>query len=296
MPKQVRGLSVYRSTIERLPQFRLLSGPLTGDQAAMLGFEDIPLAGASIVPSAEGPATFFNARGKEIIRNDLPMITKSRTINTSWKDWHGHTHHGTQTRSYEAYPREHIAPPGEFLTAVDIAGGIAMATRVIDRTEPEESIAHLLNIYLECFPGFEIVDPSLAAPVRVQKINWRILPPGKFPFERAMQALDSYLDQLTDSDRAVATSRIRTITRHEPDFMAVGLGGFSEYIVFGFTRRHRYVFESPESGNATYIFRNEWEAVSQLTKREILQEQLQEARIIHTSRWALEVSEAIQRQ
>ena len=52
------------------------------------------------------------------------------------------------------------------------------------------------------------------------------------------------------------------------------------------------MFESPESGNAT-IFRNEWEAVSQLTKRQILQEQLQETRIIHTSRWAVEVSEAI---
>ncbi|WP_440137867.1 hypothetical protein, partial [Salmonella enterica] len=78
----------------------------------------------------------------------------------------------------------------------------------------------------ECFQHFEIVDPDLAVPVRVEKINWRILPPGKFPFDRAMQVLDSYLKQLTDSDRAVAKQRIRTITRHEPDFMAVGLGGF----------------------------------------------------------------------
>ncbi|MEB2231710.1 hypothetical protein VDS41_09435 [Xanthomonas campestris pv. campestris] len=296
MPKQVRGLSIYRSTIGRLPQFRLLSAPLTGDQAALLGFGDIPPAGASLVPSADGPATFFNARGKEIIRKDLPMISKSRTINTSWKDWHGQTHHGTQTRSYDTYPREYIAPPGEFLTAVETVGGIAMATRIIDRTEPEDSIANFLNIYLECFPHFEIVDPTLAVPVRVQKINWRILPPGAFPFDRAILALEGYLARISESSRETATNRIRTITRHEPDFMAVGLGGFSEYIVFGFTRRRRYVFESPESGNATYIFRNEWEAVSQLTKREILEEQLQETRIIHTSRWAVEVSEAIQRQ
>src|SRR5437868_4665900 len=118
MPKQVRGLSIYRSTIARLPEFRLLSAPLTDDHAALLGFDHIPPAGASIVPSVEGPATLFNARGKDIIRKDLPMISKSRTINTSWKDWHGQTHHGTQTRSYDTYPREHIAPPGEFLTAV----------------------------------------------------------------------------------------------------------------------------------------------------------------------------------
>lgn len=45
MPKQVRGLSIYRSTIGRLPQFRLLSAPLTDDQAALLGFGDIPKNG-----------------------------------------------------------------------------------------------------------------------------------------------------------------------------------------------------------------------------------------------------------
>ncbi|HFT6992680.1 TPA: hypothetical protein ACGRQA_001996 [Stenotrophomonas maltophilia] len=217
-------------------------------------------------------------------------------INTSWKDWHGQTHHGTQTRSYETYPREHIAPPGEYLTAVQASGGIAMVTRVIDRTEPEDSIANLLNIFLECFPRFDIVDPNLIAPVRVQRISWHILPPGTFPFERAIQALEGYLERLSESNREVAKSRIQTITRHEPDFMAVGLGGFSEYVVFGFSHRRRYVFESPESGNATYIFRKDWEAVSKLSKREILLEQLQEARIIHTSRWAIEVSEAIQRQ
>ncbi len=296
MPKQVRTLSIYRNAIERLQRFRLLSPPLSEEQAAVLGFDGSPRAGDSIMPSAEGPATLFNARGKEIIRKDLPMISKSRMINTSWKDWHGQTHHGSQTRSYDTYPREHVAPPGEFLTAVDTAGGIAMATRVVDRTEPEEVIVNLLNVYLECFPRFEIVDPNLALPLGIRKINWRILPPGTFPFERAMQVLDAYLERLSGNDRETATVRIRTITRHEPDFLAIGLGGFSEYIVFGFTRRSRFVFESPESGNATYIFRNEWEAVSQLTKREILQEHLQEARIIHTARWAAEVSNAIQRR
>lgn len=50
MPKQVRSLSVYRNAIERLQQFRLLSPTLTEEQAVLLGFEDIPRAGASIMP------------------------------------------------------------------------------------------------------------------------------------------------------------------------------------------------------------------------------------------------------
>nr|WP_313123978.1 hypothetical protein [Stenotrophomonas geniculata] len=127
MPKQVRGLSVYRSTIERLPQFRLLSGSLTDDQAATLGFDSVPLAGASIVPTAEGAATLFNARGREIIRRDLPMITKSQSINTSWKEWHGHKaslgHALCAADRHRAYVRSAV----RLAVAGEVMGGAAWA-------------------------------------------------------------------------------------------------------------------------------------------------------------------------
>ena len=96
MPKQVRTLSAYRKIIERLPQFRLISPNLTDGLSRRLGFDGIPNPGDSILPTVGGPATAFNAHGKEIIRRDLPMETRSRMINTSWQDWHGQTHHGIQ--------------------------------------------------------------------------------------------------------------------------------------------------------------------------------------------------------
>ena len=293
MPKQVRTLSVYRKIIERLPEFRLVSPNLTDNLARGIGFDGIPEVGDSILPAANGPATAFNAHGKEIVRRDLPMETRSRMINTSWRDWHGQTHHGIQTRDYEAYPRDLIPPPEEFLTAMRKNGQIVAASRVIQRDEPEPAIVHLLNVYLECFPSFEIVQPDLTDPTQVRKLNWKILPQGQYPFERARQALDDYLQRLSEDDRATATERIRAITRHGPDFVAVGLGGFSDYVVFGFTATRRYVLESPNTGNATYIFRDQWEHISQLSKREILQDNLQEARLIHNARWHRSVSDAI---
>lgn len=296
MPKQLRTLSVYRKIIERLPEFRLVSPPLTRQLATKVGFAEVPASGDSILPIASGPATGFNAHGKEIVRRDLPMETRSRMINTSWQDWHGQTHYGIQTRDYEAYPRELMPPPEEFLTGMRKDGHIVAASRIVSRDEDETDIVNILNVFLECFPSFEIVRPDLTEPTEIRKLNWKILPQGQYPFERARQALEDYLQRLSEDDRATATERIRAITRHSPDFVAVGVGGFSDYVVFGFRGRRRYVLESPNTGNATYIFRDEWEAISRLSKREILQGNLQEARLIHNARWYRAVSEAISRQ
>lgn len=173
---------------------------------------------------------------------------------------------------------------------------IVAASRVISRDEDEAGIINMLNVFLEYFPSFEIVQPDLTEPTQIKKLNWKILPLGLYPFERARSALEDYLRRLSEDDRATATERIRAITRHGPDFVAVGVGGFSDYVVFGFTGRRRYVLESPNTGNATYIFKNDWESISRLSKREILLENRQEARLIHNTRWHRAVGEVIDRQ
>ena len=295
MPKKLRTLSIYRKIIERQAEFRLLSPMLTEQLAAKLGFDDIPAEGESVLPAVIGPATRFNAQGMEVIRRDLPMETHSKMINTSWQDWHGQTHYGIQTRDYEAYPRELIPPPEEFLTAVRRGDQIVAASRIVSRDEEEAVIVNIINIFLECFPSFEIAQPNLTELTLVRKLNWQILPQGKYPFERARLALEDYLQRLSEDDRATVTERIRAITRNNPDFIAVGVGGFSDYVVFGFSGRRRYVLESPNTGNATYIFKDDWESISCLSKCEILLENLQEARLIHNARWHRTLNEVISR-
>jgi hypothetical protein len=191
--------------------------------------------------------------------------------------------------------RERVPPPGEQLTVLRRDGDLVASSRIIKSDEPEPQIVAVLNVFLELFDTLEIVRPDLGGAVQVRRVNWKILPPGEYPYERASDALSDYIKKLRPDARAVADMRIKAITRHRPDFIAVGLGGFSDYLVFGFTAKRRYVLESPYLGNATYIFRDEWESFAALSKAEIIQGNLQEARLIHRKGWVRELAQVINR-
>lgn len=56
-------------------------------------------------------------------------------------------------------------------------------------------------------------------------------------------------------------------------------------MVFEFEKKELYIFESIAYGNATYIFEGEWENVSKLSKKEILDRRLAKDRIVHYNDW-----------
>jgi hypothetical protein len=49
--------------------------------------------------------------------------------------------------------------------------------------------------------------------------------------------------------------------------------------------------ESVKVNNATYVLRNDWESISQLTKAEILNNDLHETRIVHNKNWYSNLAE-----
>ena len=75
------------------------------------------------------------------------------------------------------------------------------------------------------------------------------------------------------------------IYAEHPDFVAYGRSGFKGYAVFGFTERNLYILESVMPNNATYVLENDWETISQLSKAEILSQELHKARIVHSENW-----------
>ena len=83
------------------------------------------------------------------------------------------------------------------------------------------------------------------------------------------------------------------ILSNVPDFMAIGDQGFYGYIVYGFTEKNIYIFESNQLDNATYIFKGDWEDASKLTKREILNSNLCEARLVHNKKWESSIERII---
>ena len=46
-----------------------------------------------------------------------------------------------------------------------------------------------------------------------------------------------------------------------------------------------YILECVHFGNATYVFGDDWEILSQMTKAEILNSDLQQDRLIHRENW-----------
>lgn len=295
--KSVRSLSKYEPILRKFDSCRL-AVDLPGDPEflANMGLDGHPSAGDSFLPTAIGKFTEFNAHGRLVIRKDLPKVTESRSSYRTWQDWHGYEHSGIQTRSYEVYQRELVLPPSEYLTILTGPSGLAICSRPIRfSSESTDKVLHLVNLFLELFGTFEVFDEGmdLSASTRIKRLNWKLLPPGKYPYARTKDALAGFLSTLGESERPVVEERIKSISRFEPDFLAIGLGGFKDYVVFGFTGKDRYVLESPRLGNATYIFDKNWQDLSAKTKKEILDGSLHEARIIHGHRWGRDLALAI---
>lgn len=255
-----------------------------------IGFST-PVEGVSVLPSATGRISEYNSNGKILIRKDLPKEKQHFQMLGTHRDWGGNLHQSIQTRSMMVYPKELIPPPSEYLTLVQGPKGLTIVSREFvycnsAEDEPEEAIVHLINLFLELFGEFEFVDEKLTvAPAKIARVNWKVLPTGNYPFTKVMSELTELIKTLKDNERPTVEYRLKAISLHNPDFMAIGSGGFSDYVVLGFTKTGLFILESPKLGNATYAFLDDWEDFSKLTKREILTGQFQLARIIHNKGW-----------
>lgn len=261
-----------------------------------LGFEEQPKAGDYLIPSVIGKVTAFNARGDIKIRKDLPKEPESVMFYGASRDWQGGINHGIRTRTMDKYPREHIPAPSEPFEIVEIQGRLFISSSVLNLNESDEDRnIHAANLMLECFSEFEIFDVKnnkIIIP-SFRSLNWDVLPPGEYPWEKSKHIISKATEPLDKKEREVIEHRMRVISRRKPDFLATGRAGFNGYFVYGFKNESVYVLESIYLDNATYIFKSDWEKLSQLTKSEIIKGKLPHKRIIHNKKWSIEVGRAI---
>lgn len=55
--------------------------------------------------------------------------------------------------------------------------------------------------------------------------------------------------------------------------------------MFGYPNKDLYVLESMELNNATYIFKSDWQELSKISKKQIIDGNLHYKRIIHSPQW-----------
>lgn len=265
-----------------------------------IGLQYPPGINTTLLPAVVGPVTRFNAEGKFIVHKDQPKETAYRQIEWSWEQWNGpYTETVTEIREvpYERYPRTFVPPPSiELAVLSTLDGSTVIASPPVDlQTTPVEQVCHQINLMLEIFGHCDVLREDLSQIIRapIQRMNWRALPPGQHPWPQIQQQLQPVINGQPAGNQAALTYRLKTVHDHGPDFVAVGEGGFQDYVVFGFTAKNTFVLESPRMDNATYILGSNWQQLSQLTKRDLITGNLITARLIHRNNWATELAKHI---
>jgi len=248
--------------------------------------------GSAVLPKPRGPVSRYNADGRWTIHRDQPRETVYRQVEWTRKEWRGRnsTEEVRDIRDvpYERYRRTRTRPPAiEIAYAQTALGTPALVVPVSTYTEKEhDAIRHKINLFLELFGECTIftdqLEPLMRAPTR--RLNWRLLPPGTSA-DDLRRELDPVLRGMGRRIRPVAEHRLREIERYSPNSVAVGRGGFTGYIVFGFPGRDFSVLEHLRVGNATYVLGEDWPAISQMTKTQIIDENRYLDRLVHTRGW-----------
>lgn len=274
----------------------VLESQITKNQVIQIGLT-WPLAlGETILPSIIGPVTRFNAQGREIPQRDKPKETHYRDMEFTRNEWHGKDRVEVTDCvwiPYQKYPRKNILPPGLEITVTQSPDGtVSLAAKSFKCTTSNfKDIEHAVNVFLEIFGICNVYlrgqNPQVIPAVK--KLNWKILPPGKYPWEVLKKAIiDNQLRQRPNTF-AATLNRFEKIAALQPDFMAQGQGGYQGYVVFGFNAKNIFVLESQRVNNAIYILDENWETLSQFTKAEILAGKKNIARIIHNPNWNSEL-------
>lgn len=302
--KRIRSLGSYLKGIE--PGTEVMAG-LTdpSDHEARLrdiGFS-IPLeVGESLLPPSLGPVTTFNAEGGEIVHRDQPMEEATQQREWTWTEWRGPYDRVERSRivdiPYKRYPRTPIPPPAHELTVVVDPNGkrIVVGPAFPYTDENEKALINEINVFLELFGECDTLDASYGPliGVNLKKLNWRVLPPGEMPWEQLSEQLEPVIDRMSKGNRPPAWHRTEFLNNLGATSHAVGQGGFTGYIVFGFPEKNLYLFESLYYGNATYVVGEDWERLSQMTKAEILSRDLHRDRIIHNEGWEARARAAVE--
>jgi hypothetical protein len=272
------------------------------DKLIKLGFSAELKNGEKILPLVVNPATARNAEVFYKIDRIQPKETYCQPLWWTHNEWIGKGE--TQEVSEYVYiqrtrfKRINYLPYSIELTLkYNKNGTFFVVTDIIEFCKQNEKmLINTINIFLIYFGECNILTENLdnISPNKVIRLNWDILPQGDYPWEKIEKVLERVSKKSSKTSRRILIDNCRYINSFSPDFMALGRSGFSGYVIWGFSNQKRYILESIYTNNATYVFGKDWKELSKLSKAEILNENLQIARIIHNNNWKQNINQFIQ--
>jgi len=247
-------------------------------------------AGESVLlPRTRGLFAARNLDGWVEKRRDLPK--ELREISSLAPDWNGNGYH-TVSRTIEAWPLQHHSARLNTISAAileRLRDGALIRFRVdqpLSRNSKSFVVDLNFNIRLlkEAVGTAQVYSADMSDEefAKIKRVDWELLPPG---------SADRVFAQLAPRPGAseermhVAGERLKTLDRLGHDGFIVGTGRFSNY--FGVKFGERLVaLENLEYGNALYVFEENWEELSQLSRSELIRRRdPQVHRIPHLPGW-----------
>jgi hypothetical protein len=256
----------------------------------------LSVPGRPVVPPAtRGRWSKYNVDGRVLVRRDLPKIDK---VIGGWEtpnfgDWSRGSH--TNYIARQVFQRETLYGQGlairvEADEPVDDKVVIGfIVDRVFDRRDLSDRdllmACSLLRENIGSAPAILATDVSVAQWLRQQRVSWEILPVGEAgprPFTDIARRLNADLDSPRVKRMGERYDRVAAMGRAE---IIVGEGEFTRY--FGFKFRDNLVaLECLDYGNALYLMYEDWMALSQRTRVDLLADtSARYDRVVHRSGW-----------
>lgn len=254
--------------------------PVMDDEAERVGLTKV---GDTVLPSGTfGVQSRKNAYG--YVYADKAKPKERRYVSTNWIHPFGNANASEVAVDIykECYPQVVVSPFDIELQLFEDKNEqqfvIVNLTDEIRTNYLKEAINLLLEIYGICyiFDGVIHIEKSL----KTQKCNWEFLPPGELPSKHVEKQLKEH-GKKADTYNIF---RLKYMEEYNSEKVVEGINGFKGYYAFVF--KNYCVLESAVYGNATYIIPKEnWEILSQRTKKELLDDNKVVSKIEHTAKW-----------
>jgi len=257
-----------------------------------------------IPPASTGPISTENVNGREVTHTDQAKISKDIYLGDrpNYGDWSKGSFPLWQTR--KVYPSSFIPPRGVSISVSDQglleSGGCWRLAFTLEpplvRVEAafDGDLLFFLSLAKEAIGCFDVYS-SNASPdeiIETRSLQWEIFPTGQRGFREALERRLSRSDQAT---RGRLLARADVINALNPVRWAIG-SGFNSNYYGAILADDLVIFENLDYGNATYVLREDWERLSQLSRTELLGSSTDFDRLIHDANWQDRITQLIARE
>ncbi len=254
--------------------------PVSNREAEMVGLNKI---GDIVLPSSKfGIQSTKNAHGFSYPDKTKPK--ERRYVTTIWGHPYGNINASPiAVDIYKpCYPKIEVEPYGIELLLYEDEDNKKYVIAGLTTEIRKHFLKEVVNLFLEIYGKCYIFDEKIKLDnlKKRERCNWELLPPGEKPSIHMTKQLRAS-GQTTDT---YDVFRLDSIEKYSYEKVVEGINGFEGYYAYLF--EEYCVLESAVYGNATYIIEKEnWEIMSQKTKKELLDNKCVISKLIHTKEW-----------